>query len=158
MNIFVLDYDPIKAAQMHCDKHVVKMILESAQLLCSVHHMISDRTDIPYRLSHKNHPCSKWARESYSNYIWLLDLTRALLDEYTYRYGKKHASERVYDWCVINLPNIEDKGLTKFALAMPDDCKQNDVVESYKTYYLRDKINICTYKRREKPEFIKNNI
>jgi len=130
MNIFVLDYNPVKAAQMHCDKHVIKMVLESVQLLCSVHHITSNRSDIPYRLTHKNHPCSIWVRKSYSNYIWLLDLTRALLDEYTYRYGKKHACERVYDWCAINLPNIEDKGLTDFALAMPDEFKCDDTVQN----------------------------
>jgi hypothetical protein len=158
MNIFVLDYDSVKAAQMHCDKHVIKQILESCQLLCSVHHMTSNRTDIPYKLSHKNHPCSIWVRESYSNYIWLLHLTRALLDEYTYRYDKKHACERVYDWCINNIPKIEDKGLTKFAQAMPEELRSEDAVESYRTYYLKEKINILSYKKRQKPEFIQNNI
>lgn len=158
MNIFVLDLNPKKAAKMHFNKHVVKMITESCQMLCGVHHMTSDRTDIPYRLSHKNHPCSKWVRESYSNYIWLLDLTRALLDEYTYRYEKKHACEKVYDWCSINLPNIPDKGLTKFAQAMPKELKSDDPVKSYRDFYIKEKMHIFAYKNRPIPNWLKNNI
>ena len=68
MNIFVLDLDVKKCAEYHVDKHVVKMILESAQLLCGVHHIVSpDNVNIPYKLSHKNHPCSIWTRKSLSN-------------------------------------------------------------------------------------------
>jgi len=158
MNIFVLDKNPKEAAKMHFDKHVVKMILESAQLLCSVHHLTSNRTDIPYRLSHKNHPCTKWVRESYSNYIWLLDLTRALLDEYTFRYGKKHATEKAYEWCAINLPNIKDIGLTPFAQAMPIELKSDNSIESYRNYYIKEKIHLYAYKNRSTPEWLKNNI
>jgi hypothetical protein len=158
MQIFVLDSDPIKAAQMHNNKHIVKMVLESCQLLCSVHHLTSDKKDIPYRLSHKNHPCAKWARESFSNYIWLLDLTRALLDEYTHRYGKKHASERVYEWCSINLPKIEDKGLTPFAQAIPEHLKSDDAVQSYRRFYIEEKISFCKYTNRQIPDWLKSYI
>ena len=73
MNIFILDEDPKKCAEYHNDKHVVKMILESAQLLCGVHHMVESGLDVPYGLSHKNHPCSIWARECIENYVWLCD-------------------------------------------------------------------------------------
>lgn len=91
MNIFVLDRDVKKCAIYHNDKHVVKMILESAQLLCGVHHMTeSNINDIPYKLSHKNHPCSIWAREDISNYLWLCELGLELCKEYTYRYGRRH--------------------------------------------------------------------
>ena len=71
MNIFVLDYDTKTCAQMHCDKHCVKMILETAQLLCGVHHMINPTStlQVPYKLSHRNHPCSIWARECLENYV-----------------------------------------------------------------------------------------
>lgn len=86
MNIFVLDLDPVQAAKWHTDRHCVKMILESAQLLCSVFHM--QGIDAPYKLTHKNHPCAVWARESYSNFIWLLNLFEALCEEYTVRYGR----------------------------------------------------------------------
>ena len=80
MNIFVLDENPQVAAQMHNDKHVVKMILETAQLLCGVHHMVGGDYDIPYKLSHKNHPCAIWVRQCIENYIWLCDLGLSLCE------------------------------------------------------------------------------
>ena len=86
MNIFFLDFNTQKCAQYHCDKHVVKMILETAQLLCGVHHMIPQVTpQVPYKLSHKNHPCAIWTRDSLSNYLYLCDLGLELCKEYTYR-------------------------------------------------------------------------
>lgn len=88
MNIFLLDYDVKKCAQSHVDKHVVKMILETAQLLCGAHHVIGTTDNIPYKLSHKNHPCSIWVRESLTNYLYLCELGLELCYEYTYRYGK----------------------------------------------------------------------
>jgi hypothetical protein len=147
MNIFALDYDPITAASYHMDKHVVKMILESAQLLCSVHHMTGGTA--PYRLTHKNHPCSIWARESLSNYNWLNKLALALCDEYTYRYGKIHKS--YYVIMELPQPNIPDIGLTPFKLAMPDDYKVSDPIESYRNYYVNDKRHIAAWKRDRKP-------
>ncbi len=97
MNIFVLDQDPKVCAKYHNNKHVVKMILETAQLLCGVHHMVESKIEIPYKLSHKNHPCSIWARECIENYVWLCDLGMELCFEYTYRYGKKHKSQAVFE-------------------------------------------------------------
>ena len=113
MNIFLLDTDTKKCAQYHCDKHVVKMILETAQLLCGVHHMTNQITEAPYKLSHRNHPCSIWARESLSNYLYLCELGLELCKEYTYRYGKRHKSQDVIEWCLINKPNIADKEFTE---------------------------------------------
>jgi phage-related protein len=80
MNIFILDKDPKKIAMYHNDKHVVKMIVETAQLLCTAHHVSGTNGDIPYRKTHQNHPCSIWARESIENYNWLLTLLKELLD------------------------------------------------------------------------------
>ncbi|MFN9952871.1 MAG: hypothetical protein ACK55I_07210, partial [bacterium] len=77
----------------------------------------------PYRLTHKNHPCSIWARESLSNYLYLCELTLELCREYTYRYGKTHKTQQVLEWCIINKPNIQDIGFTTPALAMPDQYK-----------------------------------
>ena len=96
MNIFFLDYDTAKCAKYHCDKHVVKMVLETAQLLCGVHHMCDNvKNQAPYKLSHKNHPCAIWTRESLSNYLYLCDLGLELCKEYTYLYGKRHKSQDV---------------------------------------------------------------
>ena len=154
MNIFLLDTDTRKCAQYHCDKHVVKMILETAQLLCGVHHMTDQVTDqVPYKLSHKNHPCAIWSRESLSNYLYLCDLGLELCKEYTYRYGKRHKSQEVIEWCVTNKPNICDKEFTEPARAMPNEYKVDSVVESYRNYYIGEKSKIAVWKNREIPEW-----
>lgn len=156
MNIFVLDYDPKSCAQMHCDKHVVKMILETAQLLCGVHHMTNQETEhVPYKLSHKNHPCSIWARECIENYIWLCDLGLELCEEYTYRYGKRHKSQEIIEWCLLNLPKIKENGtVTDFKLAMPDECKiDNNPILSYRKYYIDFKKDFAKWKNRDVPNW-----
>ena len=155
MNIFFLDWDVEKNAQYHCDKHVVKMILETAQLLCGVHHMMPNpTTEVPYKLSHKNHPCAIWARESLSNYLYLAELGLALSEEYTFRYEKKHKSQQIIEWCLSNQPQIEDKGFTEPPKAMPEEYKVDDVVTSYRNYYLGAKKSFLSWKKRELPEWV----
>lgn len=150
MNIFVLDENPTTCAQYHCDKHVVKMILETAQLLCGVHW--STGSEAPYKLSHKNHPCSIWTRECIENYIWLCDLGIELCKEYSYRYGKTHKSQQIIEWCMSNLPNIKEKGfITPFALAMPDEYKVESPTESYRNYYRGAKTSFAVWKNRDVP-------
>lgn len=151
MNIFVLDWDVKKCAQYHNDKHVVKMILETAQLLCGAHHMTNSPYEIPYKLSHKNHPCSIWVRESIDNYLWLCELGLELCDEYRYRYGKRHKSLDIIEWCVVHKPKLSNKGFTLPALAMPDQYKTKDIVESYRNYYIGDKKVFSKWKNREEP-------
>jgi len=152
MNIFFLDENPTLSAKYHVDKHVVKMILETAQLLCGVHHATDQLTDqVPYKLSHKNHPCAIWVRESLSNYLYLCELGLELGKEYTYRYGKRHKSIDVIEWCIVNKPNIPDIGFTKPAMAMPDEFKVDSVVESYRNYYMGAKSDLASWKNREKP-------
>ena len=154
MNIFVLDWDVKKCAQYHNDKHVVKMILETAQLLCGVHHMTHQVThQVPYKLSHKNHPCSIWARESLTNYLWLCELGLELSKEYTYRYGKRHKSQDVIEWCIVNKPQIPDKGFTEPAKAMPEQYKVKSVVESYRNYYNGEKVSFSKWKNRKIPNW-----
>ena len=152
MNIFFLDWDVKKCAEYHCDKHVVKMILETAQLLCGAHHITDQVTDqVPYKLSHKNHPCSIWVRDSLSNYLYLCELGLELCKEYTYRYGKRHKSQDVIEWCVTNKVKICDKGFTEPPKAMPDEYKVSDVVQSYRNYYIGAKKDFCVWKNREIP-------
>ena len=79
MNIFVLDRDPEIAGSYHCDKHVLKMIIESAQLLSNSHNLTGKEG--PYRLTHRNHPCTKWVMESIANYRWLVKLGKTLCRE-----------------------------------------------------------------------------
>lgn len=155
MNIFFLDWDVEKNAQYHCDKHVVKMILETAQLLCGVHHMTDHSTvQIPYKLSHKNHPCAIWARESLTNYLYLGELGLELCREYTHRYGKIHKSQEIIEWCLINKPQIQDVGFTTPPKAMPEEYKTEDVIESYRKYYLGAKKTFLSWKERQIPEWV----
>lgn len=153
MNIFILDWDVKKCAIYHNNKHCIKQLLESSQLLCGVHHVVGTQTDIPYRLSHKNHPCAIWARESLSNYLYLCELGLELCNEYTYRYGKRHKSLEVIMWCISNRPNIPDIGFTEPARAMPDEYKVKSVVQSYRNYYIGAKSGFANWKNREVPEW-----
>ena len=160
MNIFVLHLNPYICAQMHCDKHVVKMIIESAQLLytcCLICGIIGNDietfiTTAPvtskgthgYRATHKNHPCCKWVRESVENYHWLVTMSKELCAEYTRRYKKIHATEKHIDWLSYVCPAIPNIPMTPFAIAMPEECKCNnetdiDPVKSYRNFYCAKK-------------------
>ena len=151
MNIFYLDEDPKLCAQYHCDKHCVKMIIEGVQLLSTAHWMTGG--EAPYKKTHINHPSNKWARESLSNYVWLCDMTMELCKEYTHRYGKRHKTQEHLEWCMLNLPNIEDKGLTEIPQAMPDECKKDNPIDGYRNYYNVEKAYMCKWKNREIPEW-----
>jgi len=151
MNIFFLDYDVKKCAEYHVDKHVVKMILETSQLLCGAHWVCG--SEAPYKLSHKNHPCSIWVRKSLSNYLYLCELGLELGREYTHRYGKKHKSIEIIEWCLINKPNILDIGFTEPPKAMPDEYKVKDVIQSYRNYYRGAKTSFASWKNRQIPNW-----
>jgi hypothetical protein len=161
MNIFVLSLDPHEAAQLHCDKHVVKMIIESAQMLYSAHWVLeSPLPPNAYKKTHVNHPCSKWIRESIENYLWLCNLAKELCKEYKFRYGehKTHKTEAHIDWLTENHPiNIPIREFTIPPQAMPDEYKHEDVVIAYKQFYRDSKMkerNIVTYKKRSFPDFL----
>ena len=135
MNIFYLDSCPRAAAVQQCDKHVVKMILESAQMLSTAHHAFWQH-DVPYKPSHRNHPSTIWARECTSNYRWLYDHMMALGDEYTRRYGKTHLTIkkcrdalREPPWGV---PNTE---FTQPPQCMPNEYKRECSIAAYRLYY-----------------------
>ena len=153
MNIFVLDFDPQKAAQYHCDKHVIKMILESAQLLSTCNRYFG--LDEGYKSTHLNHPCSKWVRESLDNYMWLVSLGYYLNEEYKYRYNKTINHKSMDVILGLSVPEkLPDIGPTAFAQAMPDEYKSIDTVESYRAYYIIEKRDILTYTKREAPEWL----
>jgi len=161
MNIFVLHRSPKRSAEMHCDKHVVKMILETAQMLYSAHWVLQpDKlTETAYKLAHKNHPCSIWVRQSLANYLWLCSLGWWLCKEYQYRYGthKIHKTETHIVWLLNNPPALPDTSLTSFAQAMPDEYKHTDTVKAYQTYYIESKLKqrgIVKYTKRDQPAFI----
>jgi hypothetical protein len=153
MNIFVIENDPINAAKSMCDKHVVKQALESCQMLCSPF----DAGTAPYKRTHYNHPCTIWVRSSLQNYSWLILHCAGLFSEYTRRYGKIHECTKVLDWCMqnyikLNLPNV---GLTEHPICMADEFKLNDVVSSYRNYYIKAKSSFAKWKLGNVPTWFK---
>ena len=157
MNIFYLDRNPSIAAEMACDKHVVKMILESAQLLSTAHRVIdgdeyADKVGL-YKMAHKNHPSTIWTRTSTENYMWLNRYFGALCREYTYRYGKHHASERLLGPLAHVPKGLTYSGFTDPPQCMPDYCKGEDTVLAYQNYYILEKSRFAKWKKRPVPEW-----
>ena len=152
MNIFALNSDPILAAQNHVDKHVVKMPLEASQILCTVVRGLGGGAS--YKPTHKNHPCTRWAGESSGNYEWLVQLGLALCNEYTYRYGKRHACEAVIREVSAPLPALRIAPRGAFALAMPEEYKQVDSVAAYQAYYRAEKAHLHSWKNRQPPVWL----
>ena len=161
MNIFILSDDPVEAARLQCDKHVVKMVLESAQMLSTAHRMLDgnvgirpsksgkrmvkywtmpdDRENSLYKAVHMAHPCTVWTMESKANYDWHYQHFIALCEEYTYRYNKVHLTQTKLQSVLAEAPkNILNMSQTPFKLAMNNEpqCKfPNDPIKSYKLYY-----------------------
>jgi hypothetical protein len=132
MNVFVLDSNIRKCAKYHNDRHCVKMILESTQILSTV--CRSYGMNVGYKATHINHPCVKWCSESLTNWIWLRNLVKHLNDEWKLRFNhiKNHKS---YDVAMsLPTPPIDIFELTPFALAMPDKYRSGDAVQSYRNY------------------------
>jgi len=155
MNIFLLDSDINKNVQSYGDKHVVKMIVEHAQMLSATVRLAG--YDAGYRLTHKNHPCTIWTRESQSNYNYLRDLTEALHKEWQFRFNhtRNHKS-----WDMIETlpdPKLEDNGLTPFAQAMPDEYRDDDAIIAYRKYYLGEKKHLFKWTKRNQPEWTKHD-
>ena len=155
MNIFILSLDPRECAEWHVDRHVVKMILEYCQLLCTAHRVLDPygSHDSLYKKTHVNHPCAKWVRQSLRNYMWLVSLLTCLFDEYEFRYGRVHASKRLLKTLETPPDNIPLKSPREFALAMPDEYKVGTVTASYREYYRRGKVHLHSWKKRPVPHF-----
>ena len=190
MNLFYLDANPQKNAEYHVDKHVVKMPLEAAQIICTTHWIsrvigtaprpldaselkvlraaviTNECENIPYKPTHPNHPSVVWTRMHLSNFDWVLGYMYALGDEYTHRYGKHHLA--VEKCSTIGYPlNIPTKGAvgvcsekgwipiinSTFALAMPDEYKTDDPIQSYRAYYKGAKSELAAWKNRGVPEW-----
>ena len=176
MNIFHVSYDPVIAAQSLVDKHVVKMILESAQLLSTAHRVMDgsksvvvennrkknvyslrdSRDDVIYKATHINHPSAIWVRQSVLNYQWLVDHFYALIDEYAFRYEKKHKCLGILSYTLSSPPlNVKEFEMTPFACAMDDIYKvSTDPVENYRNYYRNGKKHLHSWTKRMPPEWI----
>lgn len=177
MNIFYLHSNPEECAKMHCDKHVIKMPLEVAQMACTNIRVFKalgrlpkkltseelrvvrstpdrgvaiDDREVPYLPTHENHPCTIWMRSTRGNWDWAISYAEQLNEEYRYRYGKSGLKA----WRVIEgltPPEFEHKRLTAPALCLPDQYKCDDPVMSYRNFYLGEKAKIATWKRRRPP-------
>ena len=150
MNIFVLSEDVKEAAEWHVDRHVVKMPLESAQMLCTAL-IINGCNDVVYKPAHVKHPCTLCAAATRSNFEWLCRLGVELCSEYTYRYGREHASEKVIRSCHEKCSNIPAGVLTSFAQAMPIEYKGECAITAYRLYYVKGKSHLASWKNRSKP-------
>lgn len=157
MNIFYLDTNPRKSARMQCDKHCVKMILESAQMLSTAHRVLdgdeyADKMGL-YKLAHKNHPSTVWVRSSSDNYRWLWKHYDALMQEYTLRYGKTHATSRLRN-ALLKLPtNIPNDRYADPPQCMPDEYKSDCTVTAYRNYYKGDKAGFARWKYTQPPQW-----
>jgi hypothetical protein len=177
MNIFAVSSNPKEAAEMLCDKHIVKMPIESAQMLSTTHRFLdgtetvaiaingrryktwthpSDALGSPlYRSTMINHPCTIWTRETIENYLWHAQHAMELCREYTRRYDRIHGSQKVIEWCVKNIPtNITSGDLTPFAQAMPDEYKDStNSVNAYRQYYIGAKFTFAKWKSGFVPDW-----
>jgi hypothetical protein len=176
LNIFYLDKDPRKAAEMHCDKHVVKMIVESAQLLSTAHRILDgdqtlgktqtgrnvkrwilndSRESLLYKASHINHPSAVWARSNIDHYRYLFELYAFLIEEYGYRYRKDHKSAELVP-ILINAPERIDFEAPWIdpPQAMPEECKiPGDTVAAYRKYYADYKKRFAKWTKRNPPSW-----
>tara|TARA_B100000927_G_scaffold280100_1_gene264263 strand:+ start:491 stop:1000 length:510 start_codon:yes stop_codon:yes gene_type:complete len=167
MNIFYLHPDPIVCAKMHNDKHVVKMILEYAQMLSSAHRTYSpegwaDEAGLPKIGRHYNHPQTKWVRANKSNYLWLYSLFRALLNEYYYRYGYKQNRRHHHEVYLLDLTdppkNIPHGEWFEPPQCMPDIFKDDCVITAYRKYYQYAKASFNKWTRRMEPDWLSEKI
>ena len=177
MNIFYLSDNPVEAAQWMVDKHVVKMIVESAQLLSTAHRLLDGeqfisqtktgrkakrwklydaREDVLYTATHSNHPSAIWARSSVENYNWLVDHFYALMEEYTYRYDKQHKCFGELSYQLQSPPkNLKDWDMTLMPSAMDDKyIISDDPIVNYRNYYKLGKTNLHKWKKRNPPSWI----
>ena len=177
MNIFYVSHDPMDAAQALVDKHVVKMILESAQLLSTAHRVLDGvetegqsksgrkarrwklfdaREDIIYQATHINHPSAVWCRTSVRNYDWLVDHFYALMREYTHRYNKEHKCYGEISYMLQSPPhNLKAWDWTEMPSCMaPEYIISEEPLTNYRNYYILGKSNLHKWTNRQPPEWI----
>lgn len=179
MNIFYLNKDPIVCASQHCDKHIVKMIIEYAQLLSTAHRVLDGeeyieltvnnrkikrwkigdtRDEKLYKAAYVNHPDTVWTRKSCGNYNYLYKLFIATCDEYTKRYGKKHKTDKkLRNILALEPENIDCGKFVEPPQCMPDDCKDDNTVKAYRNYYINEKKSFAKWNYTEMPEWFRSN-
>ena len=157
MNIFFLDQNIKRCAKYHCDQHVIKMILESTQILSTVLSLQGIKT--LYKPSHQKHPSVIWTCASLQNWLWLRELVFLLNDEYKYRYNSI-INHKSYDVAKqLKVPNLPEKGLLEHPQVMPEEYKVlNDPVTAYRNFYIFSKSKFATWRKRKKPYWYTNAI
>ena len=177
MNIFALHHDPEQCAKWYVDRHIVKMINESAQLLSNAVHFHAHRiiansngslilakpvlASLP-KPTHYNHKCSIWTMQSGANFKWLTELLSALLSEYTYRYERIHKYQRFLKTFSQHAERLAPGQLTPWAQAMPafmqsDSPNFVQVIDSYRKYYAWYKWHLWRWKNRKPPTWLTDN-
>jgi hypothetical protein len=150
MNVFAVDRDPVRAARALCDRHVVKMTLETAQILCTAAR-VRLRQRAPYRPTHANHPCVTWAATRRANWEWLVRHGLALADVYERRYGRVHPSRAVIAGMARAGPPPSKGRRQRFAQVMPERYRGRDPVAAYRRYYAGEKARFATWKPPARP-------
>ena len=156
MNIFHLHKDPEICASYHCDKHVVKMILETAQMLSTAYRRYFGDNDVLYKTAYPKHPMTIWVGDSGANFFWSVKLLDQLLYQYTMRYNKVHKT--------IKISNLLHKKYVRWQCwkteftpppqCMPDEYKHEDYITAYKQYYIGEKKRFAKYTAVDTPDFM----
>lgn len=154
MNIFILDNDPVMAAQYYCDKHVPKMIVEVYQQMGSAlrrhgakdHQMPITQSGKALKGGYHNHPCTRWVGDTKTNFAWTAIHGKELCKEYTKRYGKVHFCRDGIHHMANMFDMLPNGPQTPYAQAMPDDYKNEDAVLAYRHYYWYDKRRFAKWK------------
>ena len=184
MNIFFLLRGPEQAAKEHVDKHVVKMIVEYAQLLSTAHRMLDgiewtdyskngrkikryrlenpNKEKVVYKACHYNHPSAVWVRENKLHYQWLYNLFKKLGHEYTHRYGKVHSTNlllnQLLEEAPNNIPVIDWKDPPPAMKHYPDCIVPGDSLQSYKNYYIVAKAYFAKWSKRDTPKWFTEGV
>ena len=156
MNIFHLDKDPKICAEYHCDRHVVKMILETAQMLSTAYRKKFGDNDDLYKTAYPKHPMTIWVGDSGNNFFWSVQLLDQLLYQYTLRYNKVHKTIKISN-LLHGKHKLWHTWKTEFTpppLCMPDKYKCNDYVQAYRNYYIGDKKRFAKYTGIDTPKFM----
>ena len=157
----MLHENPDENVKLHCDKHVVKMILEYAQMLSTAHRVLDGdekQPELLYKATHKNHPCTKWCTAASANYLYLYHLFAKLCGEYTHRYGKVHLTHKKLSTILAtppdNMPHTVEVDFVNMPQAMPEQYKDSSVVTAYRKYYRGEKFEIAKYTKRDIPDWM----
>ena len=162
VNFFYLDKDVEKTAKYYCDKHVVKIPIEIAQILSKIHHIL--KTKIDYQKIYQNSKVVSetlgpyvWSLSSLENYIWTCNLGLELIKEYKHRFNKTyHKTEEVLQYLLDNLPPIEKRGITPFIMTNKYDMFQyisKDPVKNARYNYAEMKCVDDKWTKRKKPNW-----